>query len=146
MENQKKSFFSNPIIGIAIFALIGFGIYYLFMREPSFYVVMQKEADKINALTPIDIGPNMIFDSAVAFSDNRYQYNYTIIGADKFGVDMVEFKEKLRLGILDNVKTDSFFRIFHNQNTLLEFVNYDESGEHIVTVKLTPEEYDPTKQ
>lgn len=69
----------GSIIGITASLIASFAVQQIFFKAPSVDEVLAKTASELNKTCPVMVDEYSRFDSAVAFPDRSFQYNYTLI-------------------------------------------------------------------
>ena len=102
---------------------------------------MMKAASAINKTCPIMVDSITRFDNAAALTNNTFQFNYTILNADKSDYDTNALIQTVRPLTLNMIKTNPQNKIFRDKETKVSFIYHDSSGKYLCRVLFTPEEY-----
>jgi hypothetical protein len=95
----------GTIAGIVAFGLAYFGAQQLF-KTPSFDKAMMEAASELNKTCPIMVDQDTRLDNALAFPDNIFQYNHTLVNLDKSELNVDTVKKYLEPELINNVKTN----------------------------------------
>jgi hypothetical protein len=104
-------------------------------------VDMTKVANEINKKCPMTVDSITRLDNTAALFNNTFEYNFTILNADKADYDTNLLKEVVKLSALNNIKTNPQSKIFRDNSTSILYVYYDMNGSYLCNILLTPEEY-----
>jgi len=138
---SKKRSVIILIIGIIVLGLLFF-IQFFSSEKPNFNKVMIELADEINKKCPSQVDEDLRLDNAIAMSNNKFKYNYTLINLEKQNIDSNEIKGIIEPTLINNIKTQNSFKIFRDNKTTLSFNFNDKNGQYVFEINVTPENYD----
>ena len=102
---------------------------------------MTKVAGEINRGCPVMIDSVTRFDNTAALTNNVFQFNFTILNADKHDYDTMALQELVKKTALNSLKTDPKYRIFRDNSTKLRFTYHDKNAVYLCNVILDSDEY-----
>lgn len=142
MENQ---FNRNKLIGIAIGVIAFFTTSYLvqnlLFKQPKFEDNLAKIANEVNKTCPKMIDQDTRLDNVVAHSNNKFQYNYTLVNLSAETVDTIKFHQLVDANIINNVKSNPDLKIYRDNKTTIGYLYKDFSGNYLMRISVTPEMY-----
>ncbi len=139
MEDSKKKVIR--IVSVCIILVSIFYILQIVLRKPAIDVSMVQAANEINKNCPIMVDSITRFDNAMALSNNKFQFNFTILNVEKSTFDTVELQKKIRPIALNSLKTDPKYKIYREKNMTLLFNYHDKSGSYLCKILVLPDEY-----
>tara|TARA_R110002049_G_scaffold2511_8_gene18413 strand:+ start:139 stop:573 length:435 start_codon:yes stop_codon:yes gene_type:complete len=141
-QKDKTQSRTKKIIGL----VAGFGamilIQQFFFKSPSFDQAMMEAASELNKSCPIMVDKETRLDNAVALPENTFQYNYTLVNAEKASVDIEYLTNYLEPALINNVKTSPDLKVFRDQKTTMAYYYKDMNGEFITKIEVTANEYE----
>lgn len=99
-------------------------------------------ASEINKQCPMMIDNETRLDNTVAMPDNVFQYNYTLVSADKESFDIESVKNYLEPTIVNIVKTNPDMQTMRDNKVTVRYCYKDKSGMHLFTISVSPEQYE----
>lgn len=84
------------------------------------------------------------FESVSPESGKVYQYNFTLINAEKGNFNSSSFSKKQKSTILNgikNMRNQSGFKFFIENNVTFSYNYDDKNGENLLKISIPPSEY-----
>ena len=136
----------NMNAGKWIGLLAGFALtyalqYYLF-QVPAKNKMMVAIAGEINEACPLMIDGETRLDNALALPGNTFQYNHTLVNAERASFDTMTVKALAEPAIIEYVKTEPRMEYPRKQNTTINYCYRDKNGAYLFTVSVTPDQYE----
>lgn len=111
------------------------------MEKPLLDSKLMQAANEINRAAPIMVDSVTRFDNAVALTNNKIQFNYTLISADKENIDTAAFKEQMAPLIVNFIKTDPKAKLFKENETAFIFHYRDKNGIYLFSINVSADKY-----
>lgn len=142
---QKKGINKKQLLGTVVGVLVFWAAYYgvqqIFFPPFDIDKVLVHTASEFNKMCPIMADQHTRLDNAEAFSNNTFQYNYTLIGEAMASVNPDSLKNYLEPRIINIVKTGSDMSFFRERKTTMVFNYRNEKGEFVTKVTVKPGMY-----
>ncbi len=139
ISNKQKSI--KTIVGISIGALVIIIVQQFLFKVPSFDKQMMQAANEVNKACPIMVDQETRLDNSIAFPDNVFQYNYTLVNIEKKNINVSELEEYLKPVILNAIKTNPDLKLFRDHGTTMSYNYKDKNGEHLIKLLFTADQY-----
>lgn len=143
---QKKKLGISTIVGIIVgvvfFALAYFAAQQLFLKSPLIDKAMMAMASEINKSCPFMVDAETRLDNSVAFSNNTFQYNYTLINVEIDAVNPEEIKGQMESYLVDMVKNSPQMEVLRKLKTTINYSYKDKAGKFLFMVSVTPDKYE----
>jgi len=144
MRANTKTF--AMIGGVALF-LFAFYCYKRYIATPGSDEMILLAAAQLNKTCPTMVDASTRLDGAEALiSDKLFEYDYTIINMERRQIDTSFVRGKLSPGIIDNVCKNPDMKLFRDSKYTLAYHYVDRKGEYIMTIFVTPAEYEANKE
>jgi hypothetical protein len=138
--HEQKSFLRGMLVVIGIITVILLFQHYV-SRKTSFHDVLVKTADELNKNCPMMTDDDTRLDSAVALPGNILQYNYTFINLLKDSLDPELLGYSLKPAMISNARKNPDLELFRKNNVTFLYNFKDKEGNHIMKVRVSPEDY-----
>ena len=135
----KKFTWKSALFLIAL--VVVFMILQSRMEKPLLDKRLMEAANEINKTVPIMVDSVTRFDNAVALTNNKMQYNYTLIFADKESTDTTILKNHMEPSIINFIKTDPKSQLFRDNKTTLLFNYRDKNGSYLFNIAISADKY-----
>lgn len=129
-------------VGAVAFIVTYIGIQQLLFSKPSFDKIMMQAASEINKTCPVMVDAETRLDNSIALPNNTFQYNYTLVRADKSMIDTIELKGLLEPGIINQIKTNPQMKAWVDNRVVINYLYKDKNGMYICMIQLTPDKYE----
>lgn len=100
---------------------------------------LQERAKLDNKEYPIYLDPFTRIDSSSVATGKIYQYHYSVLEVDPQII--TDFKTKTIPEIKDNIKQNSFYAPFKDNDVTMRFIYRDTLGVELFRFDVTPEDY-----
>ena len=125
--------------------VVGFGVMFaiqqFYFKTPSYNKVMMEIASELNKTCPFMVDRETRFDNAIALPENIFQYNYSLVNAEKASVNSDEIRSHLEPNLINFVKTSPQMKIQREYKTTLNYYYKDKNGEYLFLISITPDKY-----
>ena len=139
-DNVKNSV--RIVIGVSA-CLAGFFLFQQVVNtNTSFEKVMVKTANEINQSCPIMVDSETRFDNVIVLPPSTFQYNYTLVNAEIEAIDLIVFENLIKPDLTNIVKTDPDLQAFRDNKITVNYHYIDKDGNELLTVSVTPEQYE----
>jgi hypothetical protein len=139
-QRKKKLLIRNIIKIIFIIILIGVAQYYFVKGQPR-----NKELStlvfKYNAACPILISNDIRMESVNQLSDNRVQYDFTLVQVIKESINVTDLKKQVEKEIRSIAKKNPSLEAFRDNNSTVSYHYMDKNQQDLFTITLTPDRY-----
>jgi hypothetical protein len=122
------------IVGILLFQ-------HYVSKKTSFHGVLVKTAGELNKNCPMMADKDTRLDSAVALPGNILQYNYTFINLVKDSLDAELLGYSLKPAMISNARKNPDLELFRKNNVTFLYNFKDKEGNHVMKVRVSPEDY-----
>jgi hypothetical protein len=129
---------SGLLAGIAIVYILQ---YYL-LQVPAKNKMIAEIASEINNACPMMVDGETRLDNAMPMPGNTFQYNYTLVNAERASFDTMTVKALAEPTIIEYVKTEPLMQYVREQNTTINYCYRDKNGAYLFTVSVTPHQYE----
>jgi len=112
--------------------------------EKSYETEIRDIANDTNRNLPKMVDSETRFESVSPESGKVYQYNFTLINAEKANFNSSSFSEKQKSTILSgikNMRNQSGFKFFIENNVTFSYSYDDKNGENLLKISIPPSEY-----
>lgn len=139
-KGAKKKIIERSI-GVVIFFITFFGVQQLFFTQSELDKEMTSIASELNKTCPVMVDSETQLDNTMALPDKVFQYNYTLVNADKSQVDILKMKNYLEPAILNLVKSSPQMQYQRDHKWTLNYNYRDKNGTHLLLLVITPKMY-----
>ncbi len=130
------------IVAVLAFGLTYVAVQQVFFKMPSIDKAMMAMAGEINKTCPLMVDAETRLDNAVALPQNVFQYNYTLVNAEKATADIEGMKEYLEPVIVNVVKTNPQMKFQRDLRMTINYYYKDKEGNYLFLVSVTPDKYE----
>jgi len=131
-----------PVLGMAFGLILCIVIQQTIFKTPSFDKVMVKAASEINKTCPIMVDEDTRLDNTMAFPNNVFQYNYTLVNVEKEFLDTIEVKSLMEPRIINLVKTNPEMKYLRDNKATLSYFYRDIHGIYLFSIRINSEQYE----
>lgn len=129
-------------VGVILFLIFGGISYYLTSKlfEPDVQENLIKVSAELNKQAPIQVDEETRLDSTVVTGDKIFDYYYTL----KYHSDTIHkdtLTKYIKPGIINQLKSSQDMSYFKENDVTLNYNYYGYDGEHVVSLKITPDLY-----
>lgn len=132
----------KTMIGLVVGFAAMYAVQYFFFKAPSYDKVMMQMASELNKTCPLMVDKETRLDNAVALPGNIFQYNYTLVNADKGSIDTLALKTTLEPNIVNFIKTNPEMKIQRDNKTTMVYYYTDKNRQYLFSVAVSPEKYE----
>ncbi len=125
------------LVGLVVLFMILQAIY----KKPGFDNSMVLAANEINKNCPMMIDSITRLDNSAALTNKIFQFNYTILNADKSDYDTSALINTVKPRTINLLKTDSRYKLYRDKNITLSYTYHDKIGSYLSNISMTPKEY-----
>jgi len=140
-QTEKRQKTIKTIIGLIVGAAVFITVQLVFFQKQSFDKAMLEAADEINKSCPMMVDKETRLDNAAALPDNVFQYNYTLINANKSDIDIEDFTNYMEPIIVNNVKTNPDLKIYRENKVTMSYYYKDKNSLFLTKIVVTPDKY-----
>ena len=140
-QTEKRQKTIKTIIGLIVGAAVFITVQLVFFQKQSFDKAMLEAADEINKSCPMMVDKETRLDNAAALPDNVFQYNYTLINANKSDIDIEDFTIYMEPIIVNNVKTNPDLKIYRENKVTMSYYYKDKNSLFLTKIVVTPDKY-----
>ncbi len=112
--------------------------------QKSYETEIRDIANDTNRNLPTMVDSETRFESVSPESGKVYQYNFTLINVEKRNFNASSFSEKQKSTILsgiENMKNQSGFKFFVENNVTFSYSYNDKNGENLFKISIPPSDY-----
>jgi len=145
LEKPKRSSNVNIkaiIAGTVAFGLSSWGVQKILFKPPSFDKQLMAVASEINKNCPFMVDSETRMDNTMALPETVFQYNYTMINAERSMIDTVEAKAILTPPIVNQLKTNPRMKVFREHHVNMNYLYKDKNGLYIMMISILAEQYE----
>lgn len=133
----------GALVGALVVVLTAWGVQrMLSMKGGSVDDELMKMASDMNKMCPVMVDAETQLDNAVAIGNSTFQYNYTLVHAEKANVDTNAFKSAMLPTILTQVRTNPQLRKVRDNKVTMNYKYADRKKEHLVIISISPDMYE----
>jgi hypothetical protein len=138
--NHPKNFLKGTVIVVGL--IVGILLFQHYVsKKTSFHDVLVKTAEELNRNCPMMADNDTRLDSAVALPGNILQYNYTFINLVKDSLDAELLSYSLKPAMISNARKNPDLELFRKNNVTFLYNFKDKEGNHVMKVRVSPEDY-----
>ena len=143
MEQTKKKKILNIQSIVGIIAGVGAMIFVqqFFFSAPTFDKAMMQAAGELNKSCPIMVDSETRLDNAVTLPENIFQYNYTLITAQKDSLNIEALQAYIEPRLINTVKTTPELKPYRDNKVTMAYQYKDKNGVFLFKVLVTPDKY-----
>jgi hypothetical protein len=136
--NQKT--ITGIIVGTIFLVVMYFAAQFLVQKlnTPSFDETLVKMASELNKTLPIIVDSDTRLDNVTPLPQKVFQYNYTLINADKVSVDTLELKNYLEPRIINFYQTSPDMQFQRENKITVNYQYKDKVGNYLFMISVKP--------
>ncbi|MDR0525413.1 MAG: hypothetical protein LBG90_06030 [Spirochaetaceae bacterium] len=148
-KTNRAGFVAKTVVGIAIGVFLSFFGYEFIMGKLGRSNVavdpqLVKASAEINKNLPMLVDAETRLNSTEVLPGKKFVYNYTLINYEYTETDsknIEDFKNTMRPGILNNIKTNSSLQNFRAIGVTMIYRYADKNSIELFTLEFTPNDY-----
>ena len=134
------------VFAIAFAIFYGIGKYgYQFISEgfgnATYDKAMMKVASKLNKTCPIMVDSETRLDNTVSLPNNIFQYNYTLVNAEKGSIDVDQVRDFIEPNVINNIKTKPEMKFYKDNEVTMQYHYKDKNGVTLLMITVTSDKY-----
>ena len=150
MKDQKTLNWKHAVI-IGIFTALGsiggkFAFSYFstgsIMEASHIDKALITVAEAMNQNLPIMLDRHTRLDTTFALPENRFTYQYTMVGIDPTTVNVEEFVAAMRPKLIAQYQTNQDMEGFRKMNVGLMYAYRTEAGDVLVQIEISPSDFE----
>ena len=138
-KRKKRPVAFIILFATCVVALIGSIDYFLVFHRTN-GMQLKIIAMAINKTCPRDLNGVVRWDNVKEVSDNTLQYNFTMLQSVQI-TDTTATKSLMRPALVQMMQTNENLKYFRENKIIQVFCFYEQSGQYLYQLVLTPEEY-----
>jgi len=99
-------------------------------------------AEAMNRNLPIMLDRHARLDTTFALPENRFTYQYTMVGIDPATVNVEEFVAAMRPKLIAQYQTNQDMEGFRRMNVGLTYAYKTEAGDVLVQIEISPADFE----
>ena len=109
-------------------------------KKSDWYKAIAQAAESLHRTCPVLLDAETRQDAVEAKTDRRVVFHRTLIHADVRDIDVASFKDRLRPGLVNHVRTHPEMQVFRDHRVAVVYVYQDKAAQEAFRVVVIPKD------